>query len=189
MSPVHATQFSAASGDPPGVRLSRPGPDWAVVRPTIGLSERSAVRPVDPAMLVTTDFRQQPPITVRDDRPIDDALRDMSRFGVHALLVARDDAVSGLITSYDIYGERPLQLLQSSTFTRREEIEVWHIMTPWEEVPALEWATLQGAQVGDVLEVLEGIRTSHLVVVETALRFTCVRGLISRARIERQICR
>ena len=36
----------------------------------------------------------------------------MIRFGVRALLVVRDQRTMGLITSYDIQGERPLQFLQ-----------------------------------------------------------------------------
>jgi len=78
-------------------------------------------------------------VTVTEDRSIDDALRDMMLAGVRALLVVSEDAVTGLITSYDIQGERPLQFLLTSNYTRHDEIEVGHIMTPWERVPRLDW--------------------------------------------------
>jgi len=54
-----------------------------------------------------TDFTREPPATVTEDRSIDDALEDMVIAGVHALLVVRGDLVSGIITSYDIQGDRP----------------------------------------------------------------------------------
>jgi CBS domain-containing protein len=41
-------------------------------------------------------------VTVTEDRSIDDALRDMMLAGVRALLVVSEDAVTGLITSYDM---------------------------------------------------------------------------------------
>ena len=142
----------------------------------------------DPAVLVTTDFRQTPPITVPEHRLIDEALRDMVRFGVRALLVTRDDAVTGLITSYDIQGERPLQFLQGSTFSRHAEIEVGHIMTPWEQGPMLEWSMLEAARVSDVLEIFAGTAATHLMVVESpTIGAATVRGMISRTQTQRQL--
>lgn len=141
----------------------------------------------DPAALVMSDFRRIPPITVAEDRSIDEALRDMVRFGVRALLVVREGKVTGLITSYDIQGERPLQFLQCSTFTRHEEIEVGHIMTPWEEVPVLEWAAVEQARVGDLLGIFSESGLTHLVIVESESGAATVRGLISRTQTERQL--
>jgi CBS domain-containing protein len=135
-----------------------------------------------------TDFKHQQPITVTEDRPIDEAMKDMIRFGVRALLVVRAELVSGLITSYDIQGERPLQFLRNSTFTRHDEIQVGHIMSPWDDVPTMEWGTVERVLVGDILEIFRGTWTTHLVVVETVQTYsTFVRGLISRTRLERQL--
>ncbi len=141
----------------------------------------------DPAVLVMTDFRRIPPVTVTEDRSIDEALRDMIRFGVRALLVVRDGKVTGLITSYDIQGERPLQFLQCTTFMRHEEIEVGHIMTRWEEVPVLEWTTVERARVSDLLDIFAESGVTHLVVAEIESGAATVRGLISRTQTERQI--
>jgi hypothetical protein len=84
----------------------------------------------DPAVHVVTDFAWEAPVTVPEGLPIDDALREMIRAGVRALLVVQDERVTGLITSYDIQGERPLQFLRQSGYRRHDEIEVGHIMTP-----------------------------------------------------------
>lgn len=146
------------------------------------------VRLADPARLLMTDFQHEPVFTVTADRPIDEALSDMMRFGVRALLVIHDDLLVGLITSYDIQGERPLQFLQQSTFTRHEEIEVGHIMTPWSELPVVEWSTVEVARVSDILKVFERTALTHLVVAEVA-RDRCerVRGILSRSRLVRQL--
>ncbi|MHB1539810.1 MAG: CBS domain-containing protein [Steroidobacteraceae bacterium] len=146
------------------------------------------MRLTDPALLLMTDFRQTLPLTVSKHRPLDEALADMMRFGVRALFVVHDDLLVGFITSYDIQGERPLQFLQQSTFTRHEDIEVGHIMTPWDALPVLEWPTVEAARVCDLLAVFERNSLTYLVVVETAAdRCERVRGLFSRSHLLRQL--
>lgn len=147
------------------------------------------VAPEDPAALVMTDFATQTPMLVSAERLIDDALRDMMVAGVRALLVARGEKVIGLITSYDIQGERPLQFLNSSSFTRHDEIQVGHIMTPWEQVPMLGWDTVRTASVADIAARFKTHRSiTHIIVLERAAQGgTVVRGLFSRTRLERQL--
>ena len=60
-----------------------------------------------PAVAAMTNFAHDCPVTVSPERPIDDALQDMIRAGIRALLVLEEGHVKGLITSYDIPGERP----------------------------------------------------------------------------------
>ena len=93
----------------------------------------------DPAIYALTDFKRDYPMTVDAERQIDDALSDMIRLSVRALLVAKEQRLVGLITSYDIQGERPMQFLQSSNYSRHEDIRVVHVMTPWDELLALDW--------------------------------------------------
>jgi len=165
----------------PARRISAPRP----LRPSTALR---TVKRSDPALHVMTDFTHEHPITVPEERRIDDALEDMIGFGVRALLVVRGEKVTGLITSYDIQGERPLQFLQSSTYTRHDEIQVGHIMTAWDKIPALDWQEIHEASVGDVAEVFRDTGATHLVVLETAADGSVlVRGLISKTRLERQL--
>lgn len=142
----------------------------------------------DPAILAITDFTREAPITVEEDRQIDAALEDMIRFGVRALLVVRERRITGLVTSYDIQGERPLQFLQNSTYDHHRDIRVGHIMTPWSELRAVDWNDLQQARAGVLLEALRHAQLTHLLVVERGAegRVT-VRALASRARLERQL--
>lgn len=136
-----------------------------------------------------TDFTAQSPVLVAAERPIDDALRDMMVAGVRALLVTRDEKVIGLVTSYDIQGERPLQFLNRSGLTRHDEIQVGHIMTPWERVSTLDWAAVRAACVSDIAAQFQAQRTTtHIVVLERAEQGSAtVRGLLSRTELERQL--
>jgi hypothetical protein len=109
--------------------------------------------------------------------------------GVRALLVVRNDVVTGLITSYDIQGERPLQFLATAGCSRHDEIAVGHIMTPWERVPTIDWQTVSGARVSDIEAFFRHSPATHAVLVEPAGQGTFVRGVVSRARLERQLAR
>lgn len=154
--------------------------------------QQSAERRValtDSAVHVVTDFSWEPPVTIAEDRPIDEALREMMLAGVRALLVVQGKIVTGLITSYDIQGERPLQFLQTSNYTRHDEIEVGHIMTPWDLVPMLDWLVFgRTARVADIVKLFKRTHATHLVLVEYAEQGgTFVRGLISRTQLERQL--
>lgn len=152
------------------------------------ISERPALSSHDSAINAMTDFMQERPITIEEHRSIDTALDDMIRFGVRALLVTREQRVVGLISSYDIQGERPMQLLQRSIYSAHEEIRVRDIMTPWDELPILERRVVQRTSIGDLLDVFHDTRVMHLLVVEkgeSGIVYVC--GLISRTQLERQV--
>lgn len=143
----------------------------------------------DAAIRAMTDFRYRFPISVAPERRIDKALGDMKRCGVRALLVVSASQVIGLITSYDIEGERPLHFMRRSNITRREYIRVGDIMTGWDDLPTVDWSTMQSARIADLLEIFLGVGVMHLLVVEgeSANGGALVRGLISRSRIERRL--
>jgi CBS domain-containing protein len=159
------------------------------VLPRRSISDGQFLESDDPAIHAVTDFTLVHPATVDEDRQIDDALADMVRLGVRALLVVRDQRIVGLVTSYDIQGERPLQFLQASTYTRHRDIRVGHIMTPWDELLAVEWEQLQSAHAGDLLNVLEEAGVTHLLVVDSGKKSEApiVRALVSRTRLVRQL--
>jgi CBS domain-containing protein len=142
----------------------------------------------DRAAEIVTDFTSERPVTVAEDRQIDEALQDMRNTGVRALLVLQGDAVTGLITSYDIQGQRPLQFLHAAGFATRRQIQVGYIMTPWDRVPKLEWQHVRTAQVGKIVEFFAHTRATHIAIVEYGERGECyLRGLISRTQLERQL--
>jgi len=67
------------------------------VRSAASLIERTVanddahLEPDDSACCALTDFRREYPITVEAESSIDDALNDMNRLSVHALLVTRQE--------------------------------------------------------------------------------------------------
>jgi CBS-domain-containing membrane protein len=143
----------------------------------------------DPAVLALTDFTREHPVTVDAERHIDDALDDMIRVGVRALLVYKDQRIVGLITSYDIQGERPIQFLQSSNYRHHRDIRVSDIMTPWDALPAVRWETIQTMDAGELLELLEQSGLTHIIVIEAdpASPSCIVRAMVSRARLIRRL--
>jgi hypothetical protein len=125
------------------------------------------LQPADPAIYAITDFTREYPITVEEDRQIDSALDDMIRFGVRALLVLREGRIVGLVTSYDIQGERP-----------------------WAELSAVDWREIEFLTVGELLKTLQAAGLSHVILLEEGRGGApIVRGMVSRARLERQIRR
>ena len=145
----------------------------------------------DPAVYAITDFSRDFPVTVDAERPIDDALNDMIQLGVRALLVSKGERLVGLVTSYDIQGEKPMQFLQSSNYSRHKDIRVAHVMTPWERLLALDWSRLESARAGELLRVFEETGVTHLLAIERVAGKSggVVRALASRARLQRQLRR
>jgi CBS domain-containing protein len=134
------------------------------------------------------DFSRQYPVTVDEERPIGATLRDMARLGVRSMLVVNELKVVGFITSYDIEGERPIQYIQQFHDVRRNDVQVGQVMTRWHDLVTLSWSVVKTARVVDVLQALQDADLMHLLVVgQEADGTTAVRGLFSRARIERQL--
>src|SRR3984957_10067694 len=72
--------------------------------------------PQDPALTVMTDFRERTSVTVSDTATIDEALEHMRHTGVRCAFAIDDQSrmVVGLITAYDIVGEKPMQYMGSA---------------------------------------------------------------------------
>src|SRR5450631_3177824 len=159
------------------------------VLPRRAVSDGQFLEASDPAIHAVTDFTREHPVTVDEERQIDHALEDMIRLGVRAMLVMREQRIVGLITSYDIQGERPLQFLQTSNYSRHQDVRVGDIMTPWDKLLAVDWDSIQSARAGDLLQVLEEAGLTHLLVIERGKKNASpiVRALVSRARLARQL--
>ncbi len=190
------------SSNTSAARVSSPGDSAAHLRgaalnpikhpPTARLASvsmaESRVELADSAMRVVTDFNLEHPVTVAEDCPIDNALHEMKRANVRSMLVLKGEQLSGLITSYDIQGERPMQALQHRGFKSHAEIEVRHVMTPWDAVPTLELRTVREAKVHQVVEFFRNTPdATHILIVEHGGSDAVIYGLISRTRVERQL--
>jgi len=148
--------------------------------------------PSDPGILAMTDFQTLGPATINASRTIDDALRDMMFRGVRALLVSGDASdIAGLITSYDIQGERPLQFLQKTDhptdIKARGDIHVRDIMTPISELRVLTMDNLNTASMADVASLSQASCLTHILVVDQYSDKWRIRGIISASRLQRSL--
>ncbi len=152
-------------------------------------SEHHLIRRSDSAVSAMTDFAANPAFSIGADCAIDDALDEMFRRGVRALIVlGQDEAVVGLVTSYDIQGGRTQRYLEGHPACLREEVRVGEVMTPCGQLTTIDLHQVQSARIGDVLDILRGADAPYLIVLETpneAARL--LRGIFSRTRLERQL--
>jgi CBS domain-containing protein len=136
--------------------------------------EQRALRVNDPAVRAMTDFLSDPPLTVAEDCTLSAALDEMFRSGVRAFLVARELTVVGLVTAEDMHHTAAQCVAEC--------------MTPASQMPAIDWQTVLASRVTDLLEIFEGARVEHLVVLESESASRArVRGLVHRSRVERRL--
>jgi len=164
-----------------------------LVSPSSGAVPR-AVTPEDRALVVMTDFKQRSPVTVDSNVPLGQALITMMNSGVRLLFVL--DAGSrlvGLVSSYDIQGEKPIRYLQSQGSTHRtsrhDDVRVGDIMEPRDAWHVLTFDQVRRATVADILSTFKQTGRSHLVVIEPGDgpgRYV-VRGLISATQVGKQL--
>lgn len=141
----------------------------------------------DPALRVMTDFRDVTPVTIEPHLNLATALRKMKTAGVRLLLVPdREDNIIGIITATDVQGERPLKLSQKSGIPPND-IHVEMLMTPLDEVMAMDMMTVRNARVGHIINTLHKLEHQHLLVVEISRPGDeqIIRGLFSLSHIGR----
>jgi CBS domain-containing protein len=141
----------------------------------------------DPALTVMTDFREPASVTVPDTALIDEALEHMRHTGVRCAFAIDDRRriVVGLITAYDITGERPMQFMQSEAIPRREVL-VRDIMREISECRVADIKQIERATVVAVSNMFAENQFTHVPVVETSeTGEQLLRGLLSAAKIKR----
>ena len=144
--------------------------------------EAGKLGPDDAAVYAMTDFRRECPICIPPNRSIDEALGDMNRLGIHALLVTQPqdttghDEMLGLITSYRMQERRASGCRNVSTVSQ--------IMTPWQDLALVNYRSLQYLNVSEVYQMFQGTGLTHVVIVETHDDDSAIaRGLISRSAL------
>ena len=146
----------------------------------------------DSALCVLTDFQQHDPITVEIDCSIEDALAEMSRWGVRALLVTQqaldgmDLQVVGLITHCDIE-RRDRRRDTAAAEELNSVIRVGEVMTAWDELALVRYESLGTLAGRNLHEMFQGTGLTHLLVVEFRDDNSAVaRGLLSRASLDKR---
>ena len=145
------------------------------------------VKDDDPAMAVMTDFSRIPPITIEPIMTIDYALQKMKKLGVRLLLVTGEhDYVTGIITSYDIQGEKPVKYSEEHGLNHYG-ITVAMIMTPLNEMAAFDLDFVKQSLVRHVVATLRQLNRQHALVVNTSDKTGSqrIRGMFSTSHIGR----
>ncbi len=141
----------------------------------------------DPAISVMTDFHWHSSVTVSENSTIDAAIDHMKHTGVRCAFVidGKMSAVIGMITAYDITGEKPLQHMRLAS-TPRADILVKDIMQKIADWHVANLKDIENATVADVLKVFTDTDVTHIPVMETnSNNEQHLRGLLSFAKVKR----
>lgn len=146
------------------------------------------VRADTPAIEVMTDLRRVPAATISPYTALAEANQAMILRGVRSLLVTTDDRrVVGLVTSADLMGEKPLQVVRERG-VRHDEVVVRDVMTPSARLDAMELSEVLRADVGHVVSTLRSSGRQHaLVTTNVAGGRQMIRGIFSASQIARQL--
>jgi len=168
----------------PTFRLE-PGISMAQAQP----QSSTSVRLESPALEVMTDLTQVKAATTHPATSLAQAEQMMIYQGVRMLFVVSDmPSLEGLITTTDLSGDRAMRIV-SERHVRHDELSVADVMTPLSMLDAIDYERMGSATVGNVIATLKRFGRNHLLVVQSATAESPrrVRGVISRAQIERQL--
>ena len=151
--------------------------------------QTDAVSLDSPALSVMTDLTQVKAATTSPSTSLRHAEQIMIYQGVRMLfVVAEMPVIDGLITATDLHGDRRMRLLHQGNL-RYDELCVADVMTSLSELDAIDYDGLKSAAVSNLIATLQRFGRHHLLVIEhpTAKTPRQIRGVISRAQIERQL--
>jgi CBS domain-containing protein len=162
----------------PGVSLAQARP-WQTAPVTLN----------SPALDVMTDLTLVKAAAVGPTTTLRQAEQAMIYQGVRMLFVVSDmPSVEGLISTSDLRGDRAMRIVQQRG-VRYDELCVGDVMTPLGMLDAIAHDDVRRASVAMVIATLQRHGRNHLLVVEGSAAHPPqrVRGIISRAQIERQL--
>jgi signal-transduction protein with cAMP-binding, CBS, and nucleotidyltransferase domain len=141
-----------------------------------------------PASEVMTDLTQVAAIAIEGTASLVVANDTMIARGVRSLFVTSGDGrVTGLITTTDLLGDRPIRVSQARG-VRRGELQVLDVMTPIDAVVALKLEDVRAAKVGHIVASLKAAGRHHELVAETlASGKVQICGIFSASQIARQL--
>jgi len=142
-----------------------------------------------PALLVMTDLELVRAATVRPDETLLMAREHMIHQGVRLLFVVSElPCVDGLITTTDLDGERPMQVI-ARRGVRYNDLVVADVMSPLATLDAVGMDDLRRATVAKVVATIRHLGRRHMLVVDHGQdgQTPVLRGVISQTQIERQL--
>ena len=149
--------------------------------------QQAAVTFESPAINVMTDLAQVRAATIPPQSPLSQAELKMIHQGVRLLFVVSEmPSVDGIVTAGDLSGDKPLRLVHQQQL-KFSDMTVSDVMTPLNDIDAIDIVALRRANVGQVVATLLKSGRPHLLVTEQVVGAPLIRGLISRTQIERQL--
>ncbi|HEY2559100.1 MAG TPA: CBS domain-containing protein [Caldimonas sp.] len=158
--------------------------------------QTDAVTLDSPALSVMTDLTKVKAATTNPGTTLRQAEQIMIYQGVRMLFVVTEmPSLEGLITSTDLHGIRAMRVIQQRN-VRYDELTVADVMVSLSSLDAIDHAQMQLATVRNVVATLRKQGRNHLLVVESGTAVapprgrvvpSRVRGVISRAQVERQL--
>jgi len=141
-----------------------------------------------PALEVMTDFQQVIPATITPDLDIESASSRMKSAKIRLLFVTNEaDAIIGLITATDLFGEAPVKLSQELRIPRNE-LKVAQIMTSFYKLTAIPFESVEKATVGNIVKSLDEFGRQHtLVLGHDKNGNEIISGMFSNSQIGRQL--
>ena len=159
---------------------------------SIAQTQPQSLAPVtldSPALSVMTDLTVVKAATTHPSTSLRQAEQMMIYQGVRMLFVTSDmPALEGLITTTDLRGDRAMRIVAERNL-HHDELSVGDVMTPLALLDAIDMDAMRSATVANAVATLKRFGRNHLLVVQPATAQTPlrVRGVISRAQIERQL--
>lgn len=143
------------------------------------------------ALQVFTDLTQVKAATVHPATTLAQAEQTMIYQGVRMLfVVSQMPAIEGMVTAADLHGDRQMRLVHQRG-ARYQDLTVADVMSSLSMLDAVDYGRLRAARVGNIIATLARTGRDHLLAIQEATAQTPrrVRGLFSRAQIERQLGR
>jgi CBS domain containing-hemolysin-like protein len=120
----------------------------------------------DPATDAIIDFQKSCPHVCQPSDHIEDVFARMKSLGLHIMLVVEDKTVAGVISSEDILGEKPMQIIQERR-VKHSDILVKAVMTKCKQVWSIDAEEIKFAKVGHLLTTLNNQKHHYALIVHS----------------------
>ncbi len=127
-------------------------------------------------------------LNILESTSLDDAIQTMKTHHVTLMLVTRDSHITGILSSEDLLGEKPITLQQRSRI-ERENIMVKMLMTPLNEIILMDIEDVLHARVGNVIATLKNHHQPYAIVSsnQTPQEEKALHGIFSASQISKQL--
>lgn len=143
----------------------------------------------DSAFSVMIDFTRNSPHVISPEVSMDQAIREMEISGAHLLLVINQNGgFEGVLTSENVWGEKPIQIIQARRI-HRDQVTVKMLMVPLSEMIAINFDLLKNACVGHIVKTLSEHHKHYAIVLRAneKTKTNCLQGVFTRAQLSKQL--